>query len=134
MLFAECLQCDGRSGFAVAEQRLSDWLFAARRAGHSSPFLLCATARLIAALGCGLGVWLQVFLWFYNGPSNALLANCVDARIRTRAFSISIFLGHALGDAISPALVGAISDGTGSLALGVRLLPALPATRTSFQY
>ncbi len=65
----------------------------------------------------------QVFLWMYNGPTNALIANCVDARIRTRAFSISILMGHAFGDAISPAIVGGISDSTGSLATAVLIIP-----------
>jgi hypothetical protein len=46
-------------------------------------FLLCETA-----------------LWMYIGPTNAIIANCVDAHVRTRAFSFSILLSHALGDAV----------------------------------
>jgi hypothetical protein len=65
----------------------------------------------------------QLFLWMYNGPTNALVANCVDARIRTRAFSVSILVGHAFGDAISPSIVGLISDRTNSLRTAVTILP-----------
>ncbi|MCP4500599.1 MAG: MFS transporter [Deltaproteobacteria bacterium] len=52
----------------------------------------------------------QFFLWFYNGPINALLVNSVDFRIRARAFSLSILSIHLLGDAISPPLIGALAD------------------------
>jgi len=65
----------------------------------------------------------QLFLWMYVGPCNALLANCVSPQIRTRAFAISIFLSHALGDAISPAIVGRISDATKSLWSAMLILP-----------
>jgi len=41
----------------------------------------------------------EIFLWMYIGPSNAILANCVPARIRARSFSVSILATHALGDA-----------------------------------
>lgn len=37
----------------------------------------------------------------------------MPAQVRTRAFSVFIFLIHALGDAISPYIIGFISDQTG---------------------
>ena len=33
-----------------------------------------------------------------------------DLKIRSMAFALNIFIIHALGDAISPALVGGVSD------------------------
>jgi MFS family permease len=65
----------------------------------------------------------QFFLWFYNGPINAILVNCVGANMRARAFSLSILSIHILGDAISPPIIGAISDRTGNLVTGIALVP-----------
>lgn len=55
----------------------------------------------------------QVFMWFYNGPINAILVNTVSSRLRVRAFALSILLIHALGDAVSPTVVGHASDRLG---------------------
>ena len=65
----------------------------------------------------------QFFMWFYNGPVNTILVNCTDASMRARAFSVSILAIHLLGDAISPLIMGAISDATGNLWNGVVLAP-----------
>lgn len=65
----------------------------------------------------------QFFLWFYNGPANALLVNCVDSALRARAFAFSLFVTHMLGDAVSPLILGQISDMTGDLFYGVMLVP-----------
>lgn len=54
------------------------------------------------------------FLFFNTGPSNAILANVTPPAIRASAFALNILLIHALGDAISPTLLGGIigdSDG-----------------------
>ncbi len=74
-----------------------------------------------AVAGCILGA--QFFLWFYNGPINAILANSVPSAMVARAFAVSILSIHLFGDAISPPIIGAISDATGSLPLGVALVP-----------
>lgn len=55
----------------------------------------------------------QIFLWMYNGPINALIVNSVDAGLRARAFGLSIFSIHVLGDALSPPLLGALADARG---------------------
>lgn len=68
----------------------------------------------------------QLFLWFYNAPVNAILVNSVSSSLRTRAFSLSILSIHIFGDAISPAIVGEISDRS-SLPLGISLVPATMA-------
>jgi MFS family permease len=64
----------------------------------------------------------QFFLWFYNGPVNAMLANCVPSSLRVRAFALTILLIHLLGDAISPSIVGLASDHIG-LQLALQLVP-----------
>ena len=64
----------------------------------------------------------QFFLWFYNGPINAILANSVPSALRARAFALSILLIHLLGDAISPSIVGVVSDHLG-LQHAIQLVP-----------
>jgi hypothetical protein len=69
----------------------------------------------------------QLFLWFYNGPINTMIANAVGASVRARAFALSILSIHILGDAISPPIIGVISDTTGNLVAGVVLVPVFMA-------
>lgn len=64
----------------------------------------------------------QFFLWFYNGPVNTIIVNSVAPNLRARAFSISILAIHLLGDAISPPIIGFISDRS-SLQNGITLVP-----------
>jgi MFS transporter, Spinster family, sphingosine-1-phosphate transporter len=79
----------------------------------------------------------QFFLWFYNGPINALIANSVPSALRVRAFALSILSIHIFGDAISPSIVATASDHIGlphaiqmvPLALGVGALIWLFAWR-----
>ena len=52
----------------------------------------------------------SVFFVFLNtGPSNAALANVVSPKIRATAFAVNILIIHALGDALSPPLLGAVA-------------------------
>lgn len=48
------------------------------------------------------------FLFFNTGPSNTILANVTAPTIRSTAFAVNIFIIHALGDAVSPPVLGAI--------------------------
>lgn len=59
--------------------------------------------------------WLFVFgavfcLFFNTGPTNTILANVTHPAIRSSAFAINILIIHALGDAISPPVMGMIAD------------------------
>jgi MFS family permease len=58
------------------------------------------------------------FLFFNTGPANTILANVTAPPVRTTAFALNIFIIHALGDAISPPLIGVLSDRIG---LGVSM-------------
>jgi len=55
------------------------------------------------------------FVLVGTGPTNAALVNSVNAGIRSTALAVNVFIIHLLGDAFSPALIGKISDATGSL-------------------
>jgi MFS family permease len=69
--------------------------------------------------------WVWVFLaefclFFNTGPSNAILANVTHPAIRATAFALNIFLIHAVGDALSPPLLGYIAGNFGwNTAFGV---------------
>jgi hypothetical protein len=58
-------------------------------------------------------IFIAVFALFFNtGPANTILANVSRPEIRATAFAINILVIHALGDAISPTLIGVIADGS----------------------
>jgi MFS transporter, Spinster family, sphingosine-1-phosphate transporter len=72
------------------------------------PALLCffgPKAFTLPALGAA------VFLIFLGtGPVNAATVNAVRPEIRATALAGQLFIIHALGDAISPRIIGSISD------------------------
>lgn len=49
------------------------------------------------------------FLFLNTGPSNTALANVTHPAVRSSAFALNIFVVHALGDALSPPLLGYIA-------------------------
>jgi MFS family permease len=56
-------------------------------------------------------LFVAVFALFFNtGPANTILANVTRPEIRATAFAINILIIHALGDAISPLLIGFVAD------------------------
>ena len=123
----------GGLGGTLAGGWLADRLAAYTR----NPYLalsgvtMALAAPLAAVALCVRGSWAiaaavvaaQACMWCYNGPINTVLVNCVPPGLRVRAFSLSILAIHLLGDAISPPIVGRIADVTGSLGLGVALVP-----------
>jgi sugar phosphate permease len=65
----------------------------------------------------------EFFLFLNTGPLNAALVGCVPANLRSSSMAINVFLIHALGDALSPWLMG-----VGSRELGPGLVGTLGAT------
>ena len=56
-------------------------------------------------------IFVAMFFLFLNvGPSNTAIANVTPPAIRATAFAFNILVIHALGDAISPPLIGWIRD------------------------
>jgi len=73
--------------------------------------------------------FLAVFFLFFNiGPANTAIANVVSPAVMSTAFAVNIFVIHALGDAISPPLIGAIADrsslSTGFVVVSLAMLAA----------
>jgi MFS family permease len=81
--------------------------------------MLLAVPLFLAALFVPFpAAWVLIFLtefclFFNTGPSNTILANVTQPAVRASAFALNIFIIHALGDVISPPLIGWISDLTG---------------------
>lgn len=97
----------------------------------SAVSMVIATVAAVVALKTGTDqvvLWLflaQFFLWFYNAPINTVIANSVPSAVMARAFGVSILAIHILGDAISPPIIGFISDQTGqNLPLALGIVPA----------
>lgn len=96
-----------------------DWL---RKYFSGSYFLVSGIAMLLAfPLFVAVvyvpkeWLWSLIFfacfsLFFNTGPTNTILANVTHPSLRAPAFALNIFVIHALGDAISPTVIGFISD------------------------
>lgn len=59
-----------------------------------------------------LWFWLTLtvfFLFLNTGPTNTALANVTHPSVRANGFALNILLIHALGDAISPPILGAVA-------------------------
>ncbi len=72
------------------------------------PALLCFFGPKAFVLpGLALAIF---FIFLGTGPVNAASVNSVQPGIRATALAGQLFIIHALGDAISPKIIGAISD------------------------
>ncbi len=61
--------------------------------------------------GCMSAIFIAEFFLFLNtGPLNTVIINVTEPAIRAMAFAVNIFFIHALGDAISPSIIGWLSD------------------------
>jgi predicted MFS family arabinose efflux permease len=99
-----------------------DWL----RGRYPGSYFLVSGISMLFAFPLFLGVlyvpfpaaWILIFLacfclFFNTGPTNTILANVTHPAIRASGFALNILVIHALGDAVSPAIIGAISDAAG---------------------
>ncbi len=64
----------------------------------------------------------QLLMFLSTGPINASIVNLVLPTQRASAVALEVFAIHLLGDAISPFLIGVVSDAS-SLAQAVRIVP-----------
>ncbi|MHB0995683.1 MAG: spinster family MFS transporter [Elusimicrobiales bacterium] len=55
----------------------------------------------------------EFFIFAYSGPYHAAIVEVVPVTMRSMAFAVDIFIIHALGDAVSPFLLGVVSDSAG---------------------
>jgi len=65
----------------------------------------------LSVITCLVAMFFAEFFLFLNtGPLNTVIVNVTAPALRARAFAVNIFFIHALGDAISPAMLGWLSD------------------------
>jgi predicted MFS family arabinose efflux permease len=76
----------------------------------ATPLMVLSVYAKNDALLLGCLVVAQILLFLNNGPLNAAIANAVSPGFRAFAFSLSTVLLHLFGDAISPFVIGGISD------------------------
>ncbi len=104
---------------------MGGWLCDKLRPKFRGAYLLISGLAILVAFPCTLAMlwtpfpfaWVAVFgsvffLFFNTGPANTALANVTSSSMRSTAFALNIFIIHALGDAISPPLVGWVTEKT----------------------
>ncbi len=118
---------DGIAGTLVGGWLAQRWL----RTNHRALYLLSFWSVALT-LPCGALVFFgppkwaipslfaaEFFLFLNTGPLNAAIVNSVSAPVRATAVSLNLFCIHFFGDTFSPQIIGAISDRTGNLRLGL---------------
>jgi MFS transporter, Spinster family, sphingosine-1-phosphate transporter len=91
------------------------------------PALLCFFGpHSLTLYGLAVAVF---FISLGTGPVNAATLNAVRPEIRATAMAGQLFMIHALGDAISPPIIGAVSDRSNlNIGLGSTLITMLVAS------
>jgi predicted MFS family arabinose efflux permease len=111
----------------VAGTLLGGWLGDRLRRQIPAAYLLVSGVGLALSAPCAAGVILapdraaalllifvaEVLIFLNTGPLNAVIAEVSAPAVRASAYAGTIFVIHALGDAISPAMVGMLSDRLG---------------------
>ena len=89
-----------------------------------APFALLLPILPSAPLVFAAAFAAELLLFLNTGPLNAALVACMPSSLRASAFAVNVFLIHALGDAVSPTLMGAISETSNlGVAVGFTALP-----------
>jgi MFS transporter, Spinster family, sphingosine-1-phosphate transporter len=118
---------DGIAGTVIGGWVAQRWL----RSDHRALYLLSFWSVALT-LPCGALVFFgpphwavpalfaaEFFLFLNTGPLNTAIVNSVSGPVRATAVSFNLFCIHAFGDTFSPQIIGAISDRTGNLRLGL---------------
>ena len=74
------------------------------------PATICALTVQSTAICFAAIFFAEFFLFLSTGPLNTVIVNVTSPTIRAMAFAVNIFFIHALGDAISPIIIGRLSD------------------------
>ena len=88
----------------------------------AAPFVWFALTTAASTTYTVCMVIAQLLMFLSTGPINAAIINFVLPTQRASAVALEVFAIHLLGDAISPLLIGRLSD-TSSLAEAVKIVP-----------
>jgi MFS transporter, Spinster family, sphingosine-1-phosphate transporter len=88
----------------------------------AAPFVWFALTTASSSMYLVCMVIAQLLMFLSTGPINASIVDLVLPGQRASAVALEIFAIHLLGDAISPYLIGAVSDAS-SLAQAVKIVP-----------
>ncbi len=71
--------------------------------------------------------WVPMFaaifmIFLGTGPTNTIIANVTRPTMRSTAFAVNILAIHTLGDAVSPPLIGLVTDRSGSMNIAFGLV------------
>jgi MFS transporter, Spinster family, sphingosine-1-phosphate transporter len=93
------------------------------RGRFAGSYFLVSGIAMLAGFPIFLGVlqapfpwiWVLIFftvfcLFFNTGPTNTVLANVTHPSMRAAGFALNILVIHALGDVLSPVVIGLLSD------------------------
>ncbi len=75
-----------------------------------APFAVLLPVLPSASLVFVAAFFAELLLFLNTGPLNAALVACMPPTLRASAFAVNVFMIHALGDAVSPTLMGWISE------------------------
>lgn len=110
-LLGDRAQARGEGGYL----RVSGWgLLLGAPIAAAMPFAGAPSAVFALAFAA------ELLLFLNTGPLNAALVACVPPMLRARAVAINVFFIHALGDAVSPWIMGGISEGS-SLGMAIAI-------------
>ncbi len=84
---------------------LSGWGFVIGTPIAAAAILTTSLPLCLGAMFCA-----EFFLFLNTGPLNTVIVNVTRPGVRAMAFAVNIFFIHALGDAVSPTLLGWLSD------------------------
>jgi predicted MFS family arabinose efflux permease len=88
----------------------------------AAPFVWFALTTASTSIYLACMVIAQLLMFLSTGPINACIVNLVAPDHRASAVALSVFAIHLLGDAISPYLIGKVSDAS-SLSEAVKIVP-----------
>ena len=110
-------------GTGIAATLLGGWLGDRLRTRFPGAYFLVSGCGMLLGFPCTIAMlylpfplaWVAIafalfFLFLNTGPSNTAIANVTPPAMRATAFALNILVIHALGDALSPALIGYIKD------------------------
>ena len=110
-------------GGSLAGGWIADWLHKKTRRAYfivgylsfflSMPFGVLTVLAGTLPMALAMVFMTEFFIFAYSGPYHAAIVEITPVNMRSMAFALNIFILHAFGDAISPTLLGMVSDVSG---------------------